>query len=66
MAINSLKIEAAVNDIDGMSRSNANQTLQVSAATQEQVASVEEIKKASQSLVETANELQNSVNKFSL
>jgi methyl-accepting chemotaxis protein len=66
MATNSLKIEAAVKDIDGMSRSNANQTLQVSAATQEQVASVEEIKKASQSLVETANELQNSVNKFSL
>lgn len=66
MATNSLKIEAAVKDIDSMSRSNANQTLQVSAATQEQVASVEEIKKASQSLVETANELQNSVNKFSL
>lgn len=66
MATNSLKIEAAIKDIDGMSRGNANQTLQVSAATQEQVASVEEIKKASQSLVETANELQNSVNKFSL
>lgn len=66
MAANSQKIETAIKDIDSMSRSNANQTLQVSAATQEQVASVEEIKKASQALVETADELQSAVNKFSI
>ena len=66
MAVNSQKIETAIKAIDSMSRSNANQTLQVSAATQEQVASVEEIKKASQALVETADELQSAVNKFSI
>jgi len=66
MAASSQKIETAIKTIDSMSRSNANQTLQVSAATQEQVASVEEIKKASQALVETADELQSAVNKFSI
>ncbi|WP_094602761.1 Methyl-accepting chemotaxis protein McpA [Sporomusa silvacetica DSM 10669] len=66
MAASSQKIETAIKAIDSMSRSNANQTLQVSAATQEQVASVEEIKKASQALVETADELQSAVNKFSI
>ena len=66
MAASSQKIETAIKDIDSMSRSNANQTLQVSAATQEQVASVEEIKKASQALMETADELQSAVNKFSI
>ena len=65
-AANSQKIETAIKAMDTLSRNNANQTLQVSAATQEQVASVEEIKKASQSLVETADKLQGAITKFSI
>ncbi|VBB05095.1 Hypothetical protein LUCI_0301 [Lucifera butyrica] len=66
MAVSGQKIVAAINNIDNMSKSNANQTMQVSAATQEQVASVDEIRKAGQALVETADQLQTAVSKFSL
>ncbi|MBU2700207.1 methyl-accepting chemotaxis protein [Sporomusaceae bacterium BoRhaA] len=66
MSMNSQRVVTAIRDIDSMSKNNANQTLQVSAATQEQVASADQISKASQALVDTADELQKAVNKFSL
>ncbi|WP_371375229.1 methyl-accepting chemotaxis protein [Sporomusa aerivorans] len=66
MAQNSQRIVHGIQEIDSMSKNNASQTMQISAATQEQVASVDEIRKASQSLVKTADELQNAVSKFSL
>lgn len=66
MSMNSQKIVTSIRDIDIMSKNNANQTIQVSAATQEQVASADQISKASQALVETADELQKAVSKFSL
>lgn len=66
MSLNSRQIVAAIQNIDTMSKNSASQTMQVSAATQEQVASVDEIRKASQSLVAIADELQNAVSKFTL
>jgi len=66
VATHGQKIVVAVNDIDNMSQNNANQTLQVSAATQEQVAAADGIRTASQALVATADELQTAVSKFSL
>lgn len=64
MAIGSQRIVESVNSIDRLSKSAAAQAQNVSAATQEQSASMEEIASSSQSLSQLAIELRETVGKF--
>jgi len=66
MNIGSQKIVTAVQEIDRVTRVASSETLSISAATQEQTASMEEIASSSHALANMAEELQKSINKFSL
>ena len=66
MAIGSQRIVTSVADIYETSRSITAQTQTISAATEEQSASVEEIASSSQVLAIMADELQQSLKKFTL
>jgi methyl-accepting chemotaxis protein len=66
MSDESQQIVRSVCDIDKVSREAAGHTQTVSAATQEQAASMEEVATASQSLVKMAEKLQNAVARFKL
>lgn len=64
MALGSQQIVGAVNRIDNLSKKATEESQNVSAATEEQSASMEEIASASQSLAHLATELQEAVNHF--
>ncbi|CUH94566.1 hypothetical protein P22_0632 [Propionispora sp. 2/2-37] len=64
MAINSQQIFDAVKQIDELSRMTSSESQTVSAATEEQLASMEEISSASQSLAKMAMDLRDAVGKF--
>lgn len=64
MADSSQSIVYSVKDIDGLSKKASEKAQTVSAATQEQTASMEEIASSSHSLAKLAEELQDTVNKF--
>jgi methyl-accepting chemotaxis protein len=64
MAIGSQQIVESVNRIDKLSKDAAGQSQTVSAATEEQSASMEEIASSSQSLAQLALDLRNVVGKF--
>jgi len=66
MAIGSQRIVSSVTDIYETSRAITGQTQTVSAATQEQSASIEEIASSSQVLATMADELQQSLKKFTI
>lgn len=66
MAGGSQQIIASVNEIDTVSKKTAMEAQTVSAATQEQSASMEEIFASSQTLANMANDLQEVVNHFRL
>lgn len=66
MASESEMIVDSVRDIDRISKEAAGHTQTVSAATEEQAASMQEIASASQALVKMADELQGAVKKFKL
>jgi len=66
MATESEMIVNSVHEIDRISAAAAGQTQTVSAATEEQAASMEEIAHASQALVKMAEEVQNAVKRFKL
>jgi methyl-accepting chemotaxis protein len=64
MANGSQQIVSSIKDIDQMSKKTAEEAETVSAATEEQAASMQEIVTSSQSLAHMAEELQAAVNKF--
>lgn len=64
MAINSQQIFDAVKQIDDLSKMTSSESQTVSAATEEQLASMEEISSASQSLAKMAMDLRDAVGKF--
>lgn len=64
MASSSQQVVASVREIETISRVNLGQTQTVSAATEEQTASIEQIASASESLAFMAQELQLAVSKF--
>ena len=66
MALGTQRIVSSVADIYDTSRDIADQTQTVSAATEEQAASVEEIAASSQVLATMADDLQQSLKKFSI
>lgn len=66
MSTGSQKIVVAVQEINKISKVAASETLSISAATQEQTASMEEIASSSHALANMAEELQKSINKFSI
>jgi len=66
MAASSQTIVSHVKSIDGLSKKAAEQSETVSAATEEQAASIQEISNASQSLAQMAEKLQNEIRKFQL
>lgn len=66
MALGSERIVSSVTDIFETSRDITGQTQTVSAATEEQSASVEEIASSSQVLAKMADELQDSLKKFTI
>ncbi|BBB89878.1 MAG TPA: methyl-accepting chemotaxis protein [Methylomusa anaerophila] len=63
IAQNSQHVLSAVKDIDSMSKNTVTQTMQVSVATEHQVAAIEEVQEV---LVDTAGSLQHAIKKFSL
>ena len=64
LAAGTAQIKTAVDTIDRMSRSVSDEAETVSAATEEQTASMHEIADASRSLAEMAQKLQEAVGKF--
>lgn len=66
MALGSQQIVATVRDIDIISQENAGQTQTVSAATEEQSASMVEIAESSQALAAMAEKLNGAVRKFTI
>jgi len=64
MAVGSQQIVGSVNKIDKLSKEAAWQAQNVSAATEEQSASMEEIASSSQSLAQLAIDLRDAVGKF--
>ena len=64
MAQGSQKIVESVNKIDGFSKKSAGEAESVSAATEEQLASMEEIATSSRALAKMAEELTQAVGKF--
>jgi len=64
MGIGSQQIVSSVNQIDHLSKKATEEAQTVSAATQEQSASMEEIASSSQSLANLAMDLQEAVNRF--
>ena len=64
MAGGSQNIVASVLDIDNVSKATSNQTMNVSAAVEEQTASMDQIADNSRSLAGLAEELRNSIEKF--
>ena len=64
MAQGSQKIVESVHRIDGLSKKSAGEAQSVSAATEEQLASMEEIATSSRALATLAQELQTAVAKF--
>ncbi len=64
MATGSEKIVESVHKIDGLSKKSAGESQSVSAATEEQLASIEEIATSSRALATLAQELQTAVAKF--
>ena len=66
MDAGSQKIVVAVQEINAITKASSSETLSISAATQEQTASMEEIASSSHALANMAEELQKSINKFSI
>ncbi|MDR3560690.1 MAG: methyl-accepting chemotaxis protein [Negativicutes bacterium] len=66
MTDNSAAIVAAVREIDAVSKTAATHTQSVSTATQQQLASLEEIASSSQALAKLAQDLQRAIGKFRL
>uniref|UniRef100_UPI003FA319D9 methyl-accepting chemotaxis protein n=1 Tax=Sporomusa rhizae TaxID=357999 RepID=UPI003FA319D9 len=66
MSAGSQQIVHTVRTVDGISKDTAEQTQTVSAATEEQAASMQEIASSSQVLARMAEELQQSVRKFTV
>ena len=66
MATGSQRIVKSVNQIDGLSKNAASEAETVSAATEEQSASMGEIASSSQNLAKLAVELREAVGKFSV
>jgi methyl-accepting chemotaxis protein len=64
MAQGSQRIVESVSKIDGLSKKSAGEAQNVSAATEEQLASMEEIATSSRALATLAQELQGAVSKF--
>jgi methyl-accepting chemotaxis protein len=64
MAGGSQKIVESVNKIDGLSKKSAGEAQSVSAATEEQLASMDEIASSSRALANLAQDLQAAVSKF--
>jgi methyl-accepting chemotaxis protein len=64
MAVNSYKIVGSIEKIGDLNTNTAGEAQTVSAATEEQLASIEEIASFSQALGKMAQELQTAVNKF--
>ena len=64
MAVGSQQIVGSVNKIDKLSKDAAGQAQNVSAATEEQSASMEEIASSSQALAKLAGDLQEMINQF--
>lgn len=64
MASGSQQVVASVKEIDRISKDNVGQTQTVSAATEEQSASMEEIASASHGLAKMAQDLQNIISRF--
>ena len=66
MAVNGEEIVSHIKSIEDSSKTSAQEAETVSAATEEQTASVHEIANAATSLAQMANELQKEVQKFKL
>jgi methyl-accepting chemotaxis protein len=64
VAAGSRKINETVNDIEKVSQKTAADALGISAATEEQSASMEEIASSSQALAKLAGDLQETINQF--
>jgi methyl-accepting chemotaxis protein len=64
MATGSQQIVGAVKKIDDLSKKSAEEAESVSAATEEQLASMEEISTSSRALATLAQELQTAVSRF--
>ncbi|MDF2557539.1 MAG: mcpA 1 [Bacillales bacterium] len=66
MAIGSQQIEKSIHDIDSISKDTATLTLTVTAATEEQSATMEEVAASSLALARMAEDLQKAVSKFKI
>ncbi|MDQ0203290.1 methyl-accepting chemotaxis protein [Pectinatus haikarae] len=66
IAANSERLNNSVKIIDNVGKSNTDESQMVSAAAQQQLASMDEIASASQSLAQMAQELQESINAFKI
>lgn len=66
IATHSEKLNKSIKTIDDVSKSNADESQMVSAAAQQQLASMDEIASASQSLSQMAQELQDAINVFKI
>lgn len=66
MASSSQQVALAAKEIDTLSRAAAGETQTVSAATEEQLASMEEVSSASQTLARLATNLQGEISKFQI
>lgn len=66
MASSSQQVALAAKEIDNLSRAAAGETQTVSAATEEQLASMEEVSSASQTLARLAANLQGEISKFQI
>ncbi|MDR3591006.1 MAG: methyl-accepting chemotaxis protein, partial [Negativicutes bacterium] len=64
MATSSQTLVSSIREIDRVSRENAGEAQTVSAATEEQSASMQEIASSSQGLAKLAGDLQEAVSKF--
>ena len=64
MASGSQQIVGSVRKIDDLSKKSAGESQSVSAATEEQLASMQEIAAASRALAQLSQELQKEVSKF--
>ncbi|WP_231040295.1 methyl-accepting chemotaxis protein [Pectinatus frisingensis] len=64
IADNSEKLNMSIKSIDNISKTNSDESQMVSAAAQQQLASMDEITSASQSLAQMAQELQSATNVF--
>ncbi len=66
MAVNSDRVESAVNDMAAVSQQAAGNAEEVAASSEEQIAATEEIVSGARELADMADELSEAVNKFKL